>query len=242
MRDKATLTSSRDAASSTGDPHGPRRPAVSRRRALLLWGIALVAMAAAVRLDPRLTQFARERLDWLPKHVLVSFRDFGQITPVIAVTIALAVYDRRRKLLVPTMIAATAWAGLAQGAGKLAVVRYRPNTPEVGALSPDAWTGSWSGVRWGRRPSGEQSFPSGHTCLAFAFAGVLAGFYPRVGWLFWALAAGCGLSRYVEQMHWLSDCIAGGILGYATAWLCLLPIRRALAAQESHEAGHETHG
>ncbi len=208
-----------------------RRRVASRGRGLFAWLLVLACLALAVRYDRPLSTFARTRFEWIPKHVIVSFRDFGQIVPVIVVTIAVAVCDRRRAVFVPAMIVAASLAGLLQLACKMVVIRYRPIAPQIADLGPDDWRALWVGLEWGRRPMGEQAFPSGHTCLAFAFAGVLAVFYPRARWLFWFLAAGCGLSRCVEGMHWVSDCIAGGALGCLAAWLATRP-----AAAQSRRA------
>jgi len=68
---------------------------------LTAWAVVLAALGLSIRYDRCLSAWAQEHLRVLPNHVLVSFRDFGQITPVIAVTIALACYDRRRRALVP---------------------------------------------------------------------------------------------------------------------------------------------
>lgn len=215
--------------------NGPLRPPLPAsgktsaslwRSRLVLWALVLAALALSIRYDRYLTAWAEQHLHWVPGHVVVSFRDFGQIVPVIAVTVALAYYDRRRGALVAAMIAAAAFAGLFQGIAKLVIHRYRPGAEQVAALAMDDWRALWVGVSWHRESMALQAFPSGHTCLAFAFAGVLSAFYPRARWVFWTLAVGCGFSRYIDQMHWVSDCIVGGALGYLSAWLALRPLRQ----------------
>jgi undecaprenyl-diphosphatase len=72
-------------------------------------------------------------------------------------------------------------------------------------------------------PPDQFSFPSGHTITAFAVAVSLAAYYPALwpGLLFCALSV--ALSRILLGMHFLSDIVAGGILGatlgYASAVL-----------------------
>jgi membrane-associated phospholipid phosphatase len=66
-----------------------------------------------------------------------------------------------------------------------------------------------------------QSFPSGHTINAFAFASTLtretqfwwphAGFY--VGTVFYGGASLMGLSRIYNNQHWASDVLAGAAIG-----------------------------
>jgi len=74
-------------------------------------------------------------------------------------------------------------------------------------------------------PPDQFSFPSGHTITAFAVATSLSIFYPAmlVGLLFCALSVAA--SRILLGMHFLTDVIAGavlgGVLGYVAAMLLL---------------------
>lgn len=63
-----------------------------------------------------------------------------------------------------------------------------------------------------------QSFPSGHTAAAFAFAGALS-LHFRSFWIVavaLGLAIGVGISRMAVGVHWPLDVVAGAGLG----WLC----------------------
>ena len=62
-------------------------------------------------------------------------------------------------------------------------------------------------------PPDQFSFPSGHTITAFAVAVSLAGFYPELlpGLLFCAISIAA--SRVLLGMHFLSDVLAGAVLG-----------------------------
>lgn len=57
------------------------------------------------------------------------------------------------------------------------------------------------------------SFPSGHASSAFTAAGVLTGHDPRLGPLYYAVAAVVATSRVHVQIHHASDVIAGAALG-----------------------------
>lgn len=61
-----------------------------------------------------------------------------------------------------------------------------------------------------------RSFPSGHGTEAFTIAAVLATHYvdsPWVGRIAYGLAGAVGLSRMKRDQHWLSDVLAGAVVG-----------------------------
>jgi undecaprenyl-diphosphatase len=68
-------------------------------------------------------------------------------------------------------------------------------------------------------PPDQFSFPSGHTMTAFAVAVSLSLFYPSVtiGLLFCALSI--ALSRILLGMHFLSDVVAGALIGTGLGYL-----------------------
>ncbi|MBZ5609031.1 MAG: phosphatase PAP2 family protein [Acidobacteriia bacterium] len=71
-------------------------------------------------------------------------------------------------------------------------------------------------------PPDQFSFPSGHTMTAFAVAVPLLLFYPTlaVGLLFCALSI--AMSRILLGMHFLSDVIAGALIGAGLGYLGFL--------------------
>jgi membrane-associated phospholipid phosphatase len=96
-------------------------------------------------------------------------------------------------------------SGLAASAIKMAVGRQRP----LSTVNPTSF--GHSGLN--------SSFPSGHTTVAFAAATVVAEQYPRwyIAAPLYAGAAGVGFSRMYANKHWMSDVVAGAMLGTATA-------------------------
>lgn len=87
---------------------------------------------------------------------------------------------------------------------KKAAGRKRPSTFE-----PHCWATLL--------PPDQFSFPSGHTITAFAVAVSLSRFYPElaIGLLFCAMSVAA--SRILLGMHFLSDVLAGAVLGTALA-------------------------
>ena len=97
-------------------------------------------------------------------------------------------------------------AGVVNGTLKYSIGRERPNSSDVPwRLRPLATENRW------------QSFPSGHTVVAFSLAAALA---EETGEP-WVAAAGyggaalVGWSRVYENKHWTSDVVAGALIGIA---------------------------
>lgn len=107
------------------------------------------------------------------------------------------------------LIASVAISGILANIFKWIFGRARPSRLE------DGLTADWTLLN---RDWGFQSYPSGHTTTLFAAAFVLATLFPRWRWVFFGLAALGGLGRIAHGAHFLSDVIAGALLGGFTAW------------------------
>jgi CheY-like chemotaxis protein len=90
------------------------------------------------------------------------------------------------------------------------VCRRRPFIDVVRALVVGKEPGSWS-------------FPSRHTCAAFAAAWTLSRYWPRLRPLFFGVAATLGYSRVFVGAHYPGDVATGAVLGMALSEL----VRRA---------------
>lgn len=106
-------------------------------------------------------------------------------------------------ILVDGLEASLIASGIITPAIKLAAGRARPNQTAQDADSFDPF-------------SGQASFPSGHTTQAFTVAAVVANTMrddPWIGGLAFAVAGGVGLSRVNDNAHYMSDVVAGAIIG-----------------------------
>ena len=70
-------------------------------------------------------------------------------------------------------------------------------------------------------PPDRFSFPSGHTMAAFSIALVLSYFYPSLETPLFFLAVSIAVSRIVLGMHFLSDVLAGMLIGAALGYVSL---------------------
>ncbi len=91
--------------------------------------------------------------------------------------------------------------------------RERPD--ECDPANPMNWQGPLGDWR-------DNSFPSGHSSVAFAAATVLSAYYHERRWVgitAFSLASLVAISRTYDDRHWASDVFAGAALGYAVGRL-----------------------
>jgi membrane-associated phospholipid phosphatase len=97
--------------------------------------------------------------------------------------------------------------------------------PEDATRSGGAWHGP------ALSPSFD-SFPSGHSTVAFSVATVFTDMNddsPWVGYVAYPLAAVTALSRITEKKHWASDVIAGALIGTYVTKIALTVVRSSSA-------------
>ena len=109
-------------------------------------------------------------------------------------------------------------AALAGAAGiwVFLVLKKAANRPRPCAIAEHAWSKLL--------PPDRFSFPSGHTMTAFAISTPLVSYYPDLTLALVFCSVSIAISRIVTGMHFLSDVVAGGILGAFLGYLSLAVI------------------
>ena len=109
----------------------------------------------------------------------------------------------------PQRFAAVGAAGAAAvvGIGVFKALKSLSQRPRPCQLEPHCWSTIL--------PPDRFSFPSGHTMTAFSIALVVSYFYPSLEATLFFAAISIAISRIVLGMHFLSDVLAGMVLGVA---------------------------
>jgi membrane-associated phospholipid phosphatase len=149
-------------------------------------------------------------------------RDWGRLLRILGflptwllVAVALAVQDRGGnpqanpgwKWRGGLMILVPAATGLLAEVLKLVFRRLRP-----GETSPEYMFRAFSEGPFSNKGMG---LPSSHEMVAMGAAIVLARLFPRVAWMWYLIAIGCGLTRVMAGAHYLSDVTVAAV----AAWI-----------------------
>ncbi len=202
-----------------------------------VWGVFAVSVLVLTHFDFAVMAWRYRllpaELDGKSRQIVEGFRDFAQIVPIAAILLVIARLDRRRWLIIPTVLLTVILSEGANQATKHVLARERPKTVlkrGVDLAHPGDLTGGDTWIGWlpGNDSAATQSFPSGHSSAAFAIGMTLAWFYPRLRWILLGLAFGCAGSRVIDGAHWPSDCLAGAGIGWAASWIALRPYAWAL--------------
>ncbi|WP_156943159.1 YjbH domain-containing protein [Pseudogulbenkiania sp. MAI-1] len=165
------------------------------------------AIGLASLSDKRWDDLVSRRQD---SSVLKAWNNFGKAAPWLAVGgagMALALGDTRLQ----NTGFISLQSALVAGAGSILLKQA------VGRSRPEDNNGHWSSVSDGTSRQ-DSSFPSNHAAVTFAALTPFASEYDAP-WLY-GVAAAASLGRTAGRKHWLSDTVAGGLLGYATGqWL-----------------------
>lgn len=162
------------------------------------------AVLASALLDKPVDRVMRPRQD---SRVVDVWGNVGKATPVLlagAAGAAIAFGDSRMQNMGIISLQSIAGAAGVSMVSKRIINRARPEE-ELGSFSRSA-------------KRSDASFPSNHAAVAFAAVTPFAQEYDAP-WLY-GLAAVGSMGRVADRKHWLSDVVAGGVVGYAIgSWL-----------------------
>lgn len=199
--------------------------------------VPLAALCAAVALDVSVSSWvhahglhARLHAAWwaelakLPGH-------YGYCTLPVAAVVAFATRQRWRGA---ALVAASGiLSGLLYTLAKWCVGRTRPFSTRGPIETPFTFHPFHQGIA-GLWRAENQSFPSGHTCLAFATATALAQLFPKGRSAFFFVASLTAVERVLEGAHYPSDVVAGAIFGITAAWLTDWALGRFWSDKRNH--------
>lgn len=165
----------------------------SQARRVLIYGSALTSLLVLTRdqtVEPLQDKISSEK----PLGSLAPFGDImGQLVPNIGY-MTYQYYAKENARRAGYMFKVTALSGLTTFFSKRIINQRRPNGGD------------------------RNSFPSGHTTTAFAFAGVVGIEHPDWAIPAYALAGLVGFSRINDNAHYLHDVFMGATIGLSFAY------------------------
>lgn len=172
---------------------------------LLLWVIAFIA---SFYLDGVIANYLDQPWSSGQRKALVdAMRAWGEASTIIVLLIGISLIkpsDRTKCVVI----------GLACIVASISVSSLKPLTRR---LRPAEVHARGLEGHWHLEGNANSSFPSGHVATAFGFARGLSLAYPPLRALSIVAASGTAMSRMADARHYLSDCLAGGLLGWAIA-------------------------
>ena len=188
-----------------------------RQWALAALGFFLAWLTAvgALAIDPHVARWVAGRTTPVADFVVSVLNPLGSGAVPLAVSAAAAALGhvrRRSRLRSVATLGALAFvvAGLVEYTLKHLIGRYRPDAemPVLAAIGPTF-------------AADIDSFPSGHATSVFAVATAFADGYPRLAWLCYAMAATIAAGRVYLGRHYVSDVLAGAVIGIAVSSIIL---------------------
>jgi undecaprenyl-diphosphatase len=152
--------------------------------------------------------------------VIPWFTHLGSIVAVLLFIVSSGILSKSRKLLSRLVLLYGIQSAILYG------LKYL-----VGRQRPILFLEIPSRISAGPGEILDPSFPSGHTLYAFMMATLLAFWFPRYKILFLITAGLIGWTRIYLGLHYPTDVIAGGILGYGTTRLMLCRFNLSLAKE-----------
>lgn len=186
----------------------------SRWKMVAIW---LGALAFALVIDGPVARAVAPFHDAVKHSVFAEeIREGGHAGLTFVVILLLIALHPQKWRAVSLLAGSAALAGVLRAIIALAAGRTRP----VVAIEPFAFFNldhTISAILHAKN----LSFPSGHTTLAFVSAAALSHSLGKGHWLFYGAAILVGLERVAESAHYVSDVVAGALLGIVAFKLAL---------------------
>lgn len=185
-----------------------------RNKRGILWSLAvLIAIIISLYFDSYIVKsISLIRIELLNDIFLgITSWSFVIITMFILASILLW-QGHKKKLIFPLWITAIA-SVLVSYLIKIVVQRPRPFNLGIVSTFPSLAKNSYLVL--------DSSFPSSHAMLAFCTLPILSKEYPKLKYLWIILAVLIAFSRVYFGLHFLSDVLAGGLIGYFIGWFML---------------------
>lgn len=164
--------------------------------------IPLVVLVISFGLDLFLIDFIPLVQNNFLDYIFTWFSHFLTLIVLLLIFSTIFLIDERKTKYVPFLFYAMLGAIIGTTILKFIIMRERPFDEEL--ILPILLIKDYS-------------FPSTHAAIAFALSGIIAKAHPHLKYYFFGFAVLVGLSRIYLERHFLSDVIAGAIIGYFIA-------------------------
>ncbi len=186
-----------------------------------LFPVAMLLISAlCLSIDMQVARFFRfEKTPSFVRELVQNTEPFGHGIGVVVILLVAIWLNRKQKNAYLLIGAITLGAGLCTNIAKFIIARSRPRDLDIASIDVFQSFHGWFPYLNGFEAS--QSFPSGHTTVAFAFAVCLSALHPQAKGIFFFLAAFVAFGRVQCGAHFPSDVFAGAAMGWTVSVLAL---------------------
>jgi membrane-associated phospholipid phosphatase len=182
----------------------------NNKLAVTLFALGIFALSV-LYLDKFLLSWTRELndcksslcalLDTIYPFISYVSNGLSFIAVILVLFILAKFYNKRFYEVNTSLCAGFAATGIVAQLLKHLIGRARPKLTDNFIVIGPSWESKYD------------SIPSGHTAVAFCFASILSEYYPKHRTLFYLLAILVGVGRLKIPSHFLSDVVAGAVIG-----------------------------
>jgi undecaprenyl-diphosphatase len=185
-----------------------------KNRRVAIWGIILALIfLLSLYLDNNFFKFiSLIKTEFLDSFFLGITRISSEVIVIIFLTLLFILSAQKRKWVLPLWVTFILSAGISFFL-KSSIQKVRPYQLGIASILPALEKANH--LIW------NFSFPSFHTVLVFSALPLINEKFPRFRYVWIIFAVLVAFSRIYFGLHFLSDVIAGGILGYLIGYLVI---------------------